>query len=229
LSAKPTALAAFVVVVVGVVAGVAIGGKTETRTRTVTVTASADTSTGAVPPAPPTSTAPEPTPGFQAVVLGEENVTIDDTTRSTPGDQDGVTLVDIKYGVPAQLQQGPEKNDALTFDFDSSSYPQYAADYYQFEITVPDNATKLVSEMGFLKGEATGNSVKVAFYRNQYDDSQPLKQLELDSASETASVDLVVRGASKIIVRLTCTNKGRSWKIPSGDTPSFGFVDAHFE
>lgn len=228
MNAKPTALAAFVVVIVGIAAGVAIGGKTETKTRTVTVTASQATSSPVSPPPPPASADPEPTPGFQRTVINDDLVTIDDTTRSTAGDEDGVALEEVSYGVPAQLQQGPEKTDALTFDF-GSAYGGYAADYYQFEITVPDGATKLVAEMGFLKGEATGNSVKVAFYKNEYEDGKALQQRELDSASETAPVDLVVRGNSKVIVRLTCTNRGRTWKVPSSDTPSFGFVDAHFE
>jgi len=236
VSAKPTALAAVLVVVVGLAAGVLIGGKTETKTRTVTVAAAP--TPPAAPAEPDTDTVqepapspdPEPTPGFQPVRLDESLVTIDDTTFSSPGDDDEVTLVDVEYAVPAQLQQGPEQNDALTFDFETACCSDgYAADYYQFEITVPEGATKLVSEMGFLKGEATGNSVKVAFYRNEFDDANPLRQRELDSASETAPVDLVVQGASKIIVRLTCTNRGRVWRTPSDDVPSFGFLDAHFE
>ena len=234
MNAKPTAFAAVVVIVVGLVAGALIGGKTETRTRTVTVAAAAATSPAATPQRPPgEETTPaadvEPTPGFQPVPLDEGLVTIDDTTFSSPGNDDEVTLVDVNYGVPAQLQQGPEGDGAMTFDFDTACCDGYAADYYQFEITVPEGATKLVAEMGFLKGEATGNSVKVAFYKNEFDNNSPLRQRELDSASETAPVDLAVQGASKIIVRLTCTNRGRIWRTPSDDIPSFGFLDAHFE
>jgi hypothetical protein len=51
----------------------------------------------------------------------------------------------------------------------------------------------------------------------------------MESASETAPLDLTVRGVSKIIVRFTCKNKGRVWRTPSDETPSFGFLDAHFE
>jgi len=229
VNAKPTALAAAVVIAAGLATGVAIGGKTETKTRTVTMAASEATSAGATSPEPPASADPEPTPGFQRVDLDEELVTIDDTTTA-PGDDYVVTLIEARYGVPAQLQQGPEKDQALTFDFDSSiGFDESAAEHYQFEITVPEGATKFVSEMGFLKGEVSDNRVKVAFYMNRYEDAQQLKQRELESASETAPVDLVVRGASKIIVRLTCTNKGRIWKTPSDDDPSFGFLDAHFE
>ena len=236
---KPTLFALVIVLAAGLATGVLIGGKTETKTvtvtvaglvKTVTVAASAQSSAVASPPTPPKTGDPEPTPGFERVRLDADLVTIDDTTRSTPGNETEVTLNDVKYGVPAQLQQGPEKNDALTFDFESAccSY-DYAADYYQFEITVPEGATRFVSEMGFLKGEATGNSVKVAFFRNEFEDGKELSQRGLDSASETAPVDLVVRDASKVIVRLTCTNKGRRWRTPSGDIPSFGFLDAHFE
>jgi len=232
VNAKPTALAAVVVMIAGVAAGAAIGGKTETRTRTVTVAASGDT--GATSTVPTASPVPEPerTPGFEPVVLDEDLVTIDDATVSTAGDYDEeVTLVDVKYGGPAQLQQGPEKSDAITFDFDSSGAleAEYAADYYQLEITVPDGATRLVSEIGFLKGEATGNRVKVAFYKNEPLEGSLLGQRQLGSASETAPVELVVAGASKIVARFTCMNKGRMWRTPSDDTPSFGFLDAHFE
>ena len=43
--------------------------------------------------------------------------------------------------MPAQFQQGPVKNDSLTFDFESTFDEGYAADYYQLEITVPEGAT----------------------------------------------------------------------------------------
>jgi hypothetical protein len=154
VNAKPTALATVVVVVVGVASGAAIGGKTRTQTRTVTVPAATTTSTDpgettaageTAAPSPPPGAEPEPSPDFSHVVLDEELVTIDDTTSSSQGAKDDAALTDVKYGVPAQLQQGPEKDDALTFDFEST-FDEYAADYYQFEITVPEGATKLVAE-----------------------------------------------------------------------------------
>jgi hypothetical protein len=238
LSFKPTLVALVIVLAAGGAIGVLIGGKTETKTvtvtaaglvRTVTVAAPADRSAVASPPAPPTTNDPEPTPGFERVVLDDKLVTIDDTTESTAGEDDNVTLVNQEFG-EAQLQQGPLKNDSLTFDFDSACCDDdYAADYYQLEITVPDGATRFQSEMGFQKGEASGNIVKVAFYRNEYSEDVPLRQRQLSSASEVAPVDLVVKGASKIIVRFVCVNPGRRWRQLSGDAPSFGFLDAHFE
>jgi len=244
MNARPTVLAAVVVVVVGVATGAAIGGKTETRTRTVTVAGSPDSSGAVTSPLPltstdseqsnpglePSRTAPAPNPDFKPEMLDDGLVTVDDTTRSALDiDARSVTLINVQYGVPAQLQQGPERDDGMRFDFGSSEYNEYAADYYQFEITVPEGATTFVSEMGFLKGEASGNRVKVAFYKNEYEEGKQLEQHQLDSASETASVQLVVRRLSKIIVRLTCKNQDRSWKTPDDDDPSFGFVDAHFE
>ena len=242
---KPTLLALVIVLAAGLATGVLIGGKTETKTVTVTLAARPATSSPpAALPSPTTQTEPgtpettsettpapddvEPTPGFERVVLDDKLVTIDDTTGSTAGEDDGVTLVNQEFG-EAQLQQGPLKNDSLTFDFDSACCGDYAADYYQLEITVPDGATRFRSEMGFQKGEASGNIVKVAFYRNEYSEDEPLRQRQLSSASEVAPVDLVVKDASKVIVRFVCVNPGRRWRQLSGDAPSFGFLDAHFE
>ena len=244
MTAKPTALAAVVVVAVGVATGAAIGGKTETRTRTVTVAGAADGVAAVTPPPPPTSTAPElpgqepdqspsppqPNPEFEPQVLDDKLVTVDDSTRSSVDTEArSVTLLNVQYGVLAQLQQGSDSPDSMRFDFGSSEYEGAAADYYQFEITVPEGATTFVSEMGFLKGEASGNRVKIAFYKNEYEEGRQFKQNLLDSASETAPVQLVVRGMSKIIVRLTCKNQNHYWRTPDDDDPSFGFLDAHFE
>jgi hypothetical protein len=243
MNAKPTALAAVVVVAVGVATGAAIGGKTETRTRTVTVTGVADSAGAVTPPPPPTSAStqlpgqpdqspspPQPNPEYKPEVLDDKLVTVDDSTRSSLDTEAGaVTLLNVQYGVLAQLQQGSDSPDSMRFDFASSEYEGAAADYYQFEITVPEGATTFVSEMGFLKGEASGNRVKVAFYKNEYQEGEQFKQNLLDSASETAPVELVVRGMSKIIVRLTCKNQNHYWRTPDDDDPSFGFLDAHFE
>ena len=246
MNLKPTLFALVIVLAAGLATGVLIGGKTETRTVTVTVAAKPATSSPPAAPAPPTTQAEsgtpaatgettpapddvEPTPGFERVVLDDKLVTIDDTTASTAGEDDDVTLVNQEFG-EAQLQQGPLKNDSLTFDFESACCgDDYAADYYQLEITVPDGATRFRSEMGFQKGEASGNIVKVAFYRNEYSEGEPLRQRQLSSASEVAPVDLVVKDASKVIVRFVCVNPGRRWRQLSGDAPSFGFLDAHFE
>ena len=94
---------------------------------------------------------------------------------------------------------------------------------------MPEHATRFLTEMGFLKGEATGNTVNVSFYINEYEERKAVRQRGLSSATETAQVTLDVTGASKVIVRMTCANRDRIWRAPSGDTPSFGFLDAHFE
>lgn len=243
MNAKPTVLAAVVVVVAGVATGAAIGGKTLTKTRTVTVAAAPDRVGAVAPPPPPTSTTTElpgqpdqslspqqPNPEFKPEVLDDKLVTVDDSTRSSlDTEARPVTLLNVQYGVLAQLQQGSDSPDSMRFDFASSEYEGAAADYYQFEITVPEGATTFVSEMGFLKGEASGNRVRVAFYKNEYEEGRQLKQSLLDSASETAPVQLGVRGISKIIVRLTCRNQNHYWRTPDDDDPSFGFLDAHFE
>jgi hypothetical protein len=244
---KPTLIAVIVVLAGGLAASLLFGGKTTTKTvtvaaktvtvaaKTVTVVASAaqtsttgdpelETTTETTPP----SEELEPTPGFEPVFLSSGLVTIDDTTGSTAGNDTNVTLVNERFG-EAQLQKGALTNDSFSFDFESACCDSYAADYYQLEITVPDGATKLVADMGFLKGEASGNTVKVAFYRNEYHEGEQLRQRQLSSASEVAPVDLVVRDASKIIVLFDCLNPGRRWRVLDDDDPSFGFLDAHFE
>jgi hypothetical protein len=244
VNAMPTVVAAVVVIAAGAATGLAVGGKTKTRTvtvagaeRTVTVTVPGEVDNPVVSPAAPeTETTPEgvettqgPT-GFDPVALSEELVTIDDTTHSTKGDDAQVDLSSVEYGALAQLQQGSEKNDSMTFDFDYACCgAAYAADYYQFEITVPEHATRFETEMGFLKGEATGNTVNVSFYINEYEEGKAVRQRGLSSATETAPVSLDVTGESKVIVRMTCANRDRIWRVPSGDIPSFGFLDAHFE
>ncbi len=143
-----------------------------------------------------------------------------------------MSLGNPKYG-EAQLQQGPQRSDALTFDFESGCCGGEgggdAADVYRLELTVPDGATRFVSQAGFTKGEESGNTAGVAFYRNEYREGRPLRQLRLSSASEVAPLDLAVKGASKIIVLFECLNPGRRWRRIADDDPTFGFVDARFE
>lgn len=240
MKVKPIAIAVVVVVAAGAATGVVLGGKSDTKTKTVTVAGPSQTVTKApslVPQPEPTDTETTPattsttagtgTAGFDPVALDETLVTIDDTTVSTREDST-VALRDVAYGALAQLQQGPEHPDSMTFTF-AMAYRNGAADFYDFELTVPEGASRLTAQMGFLKGDASGNRVKVAFFENQYEEGdKPLAQRALDSASEVGPVDLAVGSASKIIVRFVCLNRDHVWRAPSGDAPRFGFVDARF-
>ena len=245
MKALRTIVAVVVVVAAGLAVGVVVGGKKETRTVTVTKAAA-------------TVTVRVPADGANVIDPGVETTPGETTSTGTPPPAPGAAFERVALSArprhdrryDAQLGCGQRRHDqrgrvppvGATAAGRQRGRPDdvslrhrllrglnYAADYYQLEITIPEGASRFVSEMGFLKGAATGNTVNVSFYKDEYVEGAAIRQRGLDSANEVAPVGIPVSGTSKLIVRFRCANPGRRWRIPSGNTPRFGFLDAHFE
>jgi len=178
--------------------------------------------------APPTGSSATKSSGGSKIPLTIDDIIVDEKTVNTEADQ-SLALSDPSAGVPVQLQQGASELESFRFAFEYG-YNNEAADYYEMEVTVPEGAQRFKADVGFLKGSASGNSVRLQFFRNAYsDDAQNrLKTIDVESARQVVAVDIDLAGVSTLVVRFTCTNRSGTWRVPDDEKPGFGFREPVF-
>lgn len=205
---KPATAAALVVAIVGLIAGVAIGGKTDTKTTTVTQTLAAKTTT-----VEKTVTAPaDVTSDTTATTDTNADGSLDGTDTNADGTLDGTgsgepatdpyyldsdsqlttnkgELYSFRTDQAVQLQRGPEIPQSTIFELNvTGCCPGKPSNPYEMQMAIPDGYSTFETKMGFIKGTSSSDSVRVSFYQDDVD-TKPLRTYTVRS---TVPVDVSV-------------------------------------
>lgn len=223
---KPTALAAVIVLVVGIAVGVLTSSDPKTTIKRVTVAAS---------PTATASTAAPPTTTDAEVPAADTNAAAPATAEADRFDPERIEVVAATDGEPSIGDLSPAERIRLTDNSEGYDSPSWAMrtgyaskppEYWQLTITPPaEDVTEFHTKIGFLKGAPAGNTIRVTFYRNAVDRRNVLAAYDVTSAS-TKKVKLDVSGVQQLLVRFT-TDQDKLAGNSDGD-PSMGMIEPYF-
>ncbi|MGH3742701.1 MAG: hypothetical protein ACRDT1_15435 [Micromonosporaceae bacterium] len=219
---KPTAIAAVIVIVAGLVAGAAIGGKTSTVVRergpaqagspSQTTVAPTSTPTPAATPSPEGTSSP-----------GQPDA---DALYVAPPVVAGEGVEEIRLDAEAQLQQGDELSNSMTFDL-ITEFDGRTREFWHVELQVRGDRPMFKATAGFAQGMPSSNSVEVVLL----EDDLKGDELGRESLTGTGRYDIEVpvrTDLAKVIVKLI---PGEEEWTPAPDREGLTFVlgEARFE